>query len=261
MNQPGCSCGLSLDCKIVDPANKSVSATKIRANIVLRRVVWSRIKPRVACAANDKIDNRFGSATKQSSLTRSTRARSQANPTFQANPLLTDKLRCFHNDAMKKAKTKSGRPRKTQPVKRKPARKGVKKRGSTLQARLETEFAQALKSAKSYVKEPERLRGLVKEAALKTSSMPKEAFKGTWAYFQAMLRLIRAYYRGDYRNVAIGTLLIIIAAILYVVNPFDLIPDWVPGLGLLDDAFVVGFAVRKTQRTLDDFMAWEIATP
>jgi uncharacterized membrane protein YkvA (DUF1232 family) len=159
---------------------------------------------------------------------------------------------------MTKAKAKQVRARKTSPAKRKPARKSVKKRGSYLEARLESEFAQALKSAKSYVKEPERLRGLVKEAAIKASSMPKETFKGTWAYFQAMLRLVRAYYRGEYRDVAITTLLVIIAAIIYVVNPFDLIPDWVPGLGLLDDAFVVGFAVRRTKRTLDDFMSWEI---
>jgi uncharacterized membrane protein YkvA (DUF1232 family) len=54
-----------------------------------------------------------------------------------------------------------------------------------------------------------------------------------------------------------ATLLIIIAAVIYVVNPLDLIPDWVPGIGFLDDAFIVAFAVRRTQPTLDDFMVWE----
>ncbi|MEY2527493.1 MAG: hypothetical protein QOE73_2264 [Verrucomicrobiota bacterium] len=91
--------------------------------------------------------------------------------------------------------------------------------------------------------------------------MPREPFKDTWAYFQAMLRLIRAYYRGEYRDVAMTTLLVIVAAVIYVVNPLDLIPDWVPGLGLLDDAFIVAFALRKTRPALDDFMAWETATP
>lgn len=158
---------------------------------------------------------------------------------------------------MAKARTKSRRASKGRSAKRKPAHKTNKKRSSSLQARLQTEFAEAVNSAKSYVADPERLRDLVKEAARKAAVMPKEPFKETWAYFQTMLRLIRAYYRGDYRQVARTTLIVVVAAIIYVVNPFDLIPDWVPGLGLLDDAFVLGLAIRRTRETLDDFMTWE----
>jgi uncharacterized membrane protein YkvA (DUF1232 family) len=157
---------------------------------------------------------------------------------------------------VKKAKTARKRARK-----KSAPRKPAKKANRSLRARLEAEFSQAVKSARSYVGDPERLRDLVTEAASKAASVPRDTFKGTWAYFQAMLRLIRAYYRGDYRTVPMTTLLIIIAAVIYVVNPLDLIPDWVPGLGFLDDAFIVAFAVRRTQRTLDDFMAWETTAP
>jgi uncharacterized membrane protein YkvA (DUF1232 family) len=158
---------------------------------------------------------------------------------------------------MKKAKTKTA---KTRPAKRKPVpKKSTKKMDSALQARLQAEFSEAVKSATSYVGDPQRLRDLVSEAAKKASSMPRDAFKETWAYFQAMLRLVRAYYRGEYLEVPATTLVIIIAAIIYVVNPFDMIPDWIPGLGLLDDAFVLALAVRRTRNTLDDFMLWETA--
>jgi uncharacterized membrane protein YkvA (DUF1232 family) len=153
---------------------------------------------------------------------------------------------------MKKARAKT-RSRKKRPV----ATKTKKARDRSLQARLETEFSQALKSARSYVNDPDRLRALVKEAAKKAASLPKEQFKETWAYFQTMLRLISAYYRGDYRKVAMTTLLVIIGAIIYVVNPFDLIPDWIPALGFLDDAVVLAFAVQRTRKTLDEFMSWE----
>lgn len=156
---------------------------------------------------------------------------------------------------MKKAKAKK------RAAKRKPARKAAVKRSSTLQSRLQDEFSEALKSAKLYVNDPDRLHDLVREAARKAASMPREAFRETWAYFQTMLRLVRAYYRGDYRDVPVTTLVVIIAAIIYVVNPFDLIPDWVPALGLLDDAFVLALAIRRTRQALDDFMTWEIARP
>lgn len=88
-------------------------------------------------------------------------------------------------------------------------------------------------------------------------SVPKTPFKELWAYLQAMLRLIRAYYRGDYRQISVANLVIIIAAIIYVLDPWDLVPDWIPGVGFVDDATVLAFAVQKTRETLDNFTAWE----
>jgi uncharacterized membrane protein YkvA (DUF1232 family) len=43
------------------------------------------------------------------------------------------------------------------------------------------------------------------------------------------------------------------------VDPFDLIPDNTPFLGLVDDAHVVELVTDKTRRTLDAFMTWETA--
>ena len=122
-------------------------------------------------------------------------------------------------------------------------------------------FANALARAKSYAKDPKALRDLVQEAARKTKSIPKAPFKDLWTYFQAMLRLIRAYHRGDYRSIRIANLVLIIGAVMYVLDPWDLIPDWIPGLGFVDDATILAFAVQKTRDTLDDFKAWETRAP
>jgi uncharacterized membrane protein YkvA (DUF1232 family) len=147
--------------------------------------------------------------------------------------------------------------KKTPSRKRKPAAKTKKNRSPALKERLEAEFAQAVKSAKSYVGDPERLRALFREAAKEVVSLPKDPFKETWPYLQTMLRLIRAYSRGEYRNVTESTLVVIVAAIIYLVNPLDLIPDAIPGLGFLDDATVLALALRRTRQDLDDFMIWE----
>jgi uncharacterized membrane protein YkvA (DUF1232 family) len=121
-------------------------------------------------------------------------------------------------------------------------------------------FSQALTNARSYAKDPERLRQLFKEAVRMAPTIPRERFKDLWAYFLAMLRLIRAYSRREYRNVSMQNLVMIVGAIIYILNPFDLIPDWIAGLGFADDAVVLAFAVRQTRQTLDDFMTWEIGT-
>jgi uncharacterized membrane protein YkvA (DUF1232 family) len=76
-----------------------------------------------------------------------------------------------------------------------------------------------------------------------------------------MLRLIRAYYRGEYCQVSNDALVWIIAALNYLVDPLDLIPDKTPFLGFIDDASVVELVKDKTRRTLDDFMKWETKVP
>ena len=120
-------------------------------------------------------------------------------------------------------------------------------------------FERALANAKLHANDPDRLRVLFEEAARKAAAVPKEPFVDSWPYLQAMLRLLRAYFRGEYRNVPQDGLLWIITALNYFVDPFDLIPDEVPFLGFIDDATVMSFAVTRTRGTLDDFMTWEIS--
>ena len=73
----------------------------------------------------------------------------------------------------------------------------------------------------------------------------------------AMIRLIRAYHQGEYRDISSQNLLIVLAAIIYFISPFDVIPDSVPILGHIDDALVVRIALESVRADLDTFMAWE----
>ena len=130
---------------------------------------------------------------------------------------------------------------------------------ASLQSRLETAFAQAIWNAKSYVNDPQRLGALFQEAAKQAKSLPKDSFKDTWPYLQTMLRLIRAYHRGEYRAAPETTLVVIVAAIIYVVSPLDVIPDAIPAIGFLDDATILTLALQRTKQDLDDFMVWETA--
>ena len=122
-------------------------------------------------------------------------------------------------------------------------------------------FDRAILNAKTYIGDDTRLGTLFNEASEKMASIPKEPFKDSWPYLQAMLRLVRAYSRGQYRAVSSDALLSMIAALNYLVDPFDLIPDEVPFLGYVDDAAVVNFAVRNSRDELDDFMTWEMVAP
>ena len=118
-------------------------------------------------------------------------------------------------------------------------------------------FARALIDAKACLNDSETMLALFNAAAKKAATVPREPFKEYWPYLQTMLRLVRAYHRGDYDKVPPNSLLWIVAALNYLIDPFDLIPDATPVLGFVDDATVVEFVTDNTRQSLDDFMMWE----
>jgi uncharacterized membrane protein YkvA (DUF1232 family) len=120
-------------------------------------------------------------------------------------------------------------------------------------------FRRATLDAEAYLGDPKRLRELVGDAVGKINIIPRGPFGETWPYLLAMIRVIRDYQRAEYRDMSAPRLLIIIAAIIYFVSPFDVIPDWIPVLGHIDDAFVITLALKSVRSDLDTFMAWETA--
>ena len=120
-------------------------------------------------------------------------------------------------------------------------------------------FRRATIDADAYAGDPKRLRKLVEDAVGKLNTIPRGPFGETWPYLLAMVRVVRDYQRGEYRDMPAPKLLIIIAAIIYFVSRFDVIPDWIPVLGHIDDAFVVSLALKSVRTELDTFMAWETA--
>src|SRR4029434_2877744 len=78
--------------------------------------------------------------------------------------------------------------------------------------------------------------------ARKAAAVPRDSFKEYWPYLQTMLRLLRAHHREEYDQVTHDSLLWIVAALNYLVDPFDLIPDKTPFLGFIADAAVLRYA-------------------
>jgi len=154
---------------------------------------------------------------------------------------------------MKKPKTTSRAQTKTRPVARS-SEQNVPYQKPALRSEA---FARALIDAKACLNDSETLLALFNDAAKKAAAVPKEPFKEYWAYLQTMLRLVRAHHRGEYEQVPANALLWIVAALNYLIDPFDLIPDATPVLGFVDDATVIEFVADKTRETLDDFMMWE----
>jgi len=68
--------------------------------------------------------------------------------------------------------------------------------------------------------------------------------------------MVKDYASGKYREVPEKSILAATVALLYILNPLDLIPDLVPGLGLIDDAAVLTMVVKAIQSDVQNYRSW-----
>jgi len=71
--------------------------------------------------------------------------------------------------------------------------------------------------------------------------------------FQA---LCLAWWRSEYRAISPKALVSIVAGLMYFLSPVDAIPDFIPGLGMLDDIAVLAWLMKVFDDELAAFRAW-----
>ncbi len=76
---------------------------------------------------------------------------------------------------------------------------------------------------------------------------------------RVLLSLVKDYWAGAYREVPYWVISAGALALLYVLNPADVIPDVILGVGYLDDATVVAFCLKLIERELERYKQWKDA--
>jgi uncharacterized membrane protein YkvA (DUF1232 family) len=70
-------------------------------------------------------------------------------------------------------------------------------------------------------------------------------------------RLVKAWAAGEYTRVPWRTIALATGALLYFLNPLDLIPDALLVVGYLDDATVVTMVASSIRGDIERFRQWE----
>jgi uncharacterized membrane protein YkvA (DUF1232 family) len=117
-------------------------------------------------------------------------------------------------------------------------------------------FGSAALKAASYIERDEKLLRLL-EIANRKSQRSYESLLAQWEGLQIFFRMIRACVFRKYTAPA-ETILAVVAAIIYFLSPFDLIPDCIPVFGLVDDAGVIGCVAKANLAAISNFRKWEI---
>ena len=78
---------------------------------------------------------------------------------------------------------------------------------------------------------------------------------------KTLMALLRDWRRGNYRMALYGTIAAAAFALIYVLNPFDIIPDVLPFVGAVDDASVVAACLMLIERDLFKYRNWKVNQP
>ena len=119
-------------------------------------------------------------------------------------------------------------------------------------------FKNAKGKAGRYAKNTSSLIDLAKEVLHKLQTV---GFKDNLTEFQTsvqlLIRMIRAYAAGEYKELPWKSLLSIVAVLIYFVSPIDIIPDFLPVIGITDDIALVVWLIKTLAGDITNFSEWE----
>ncbi|MGB0949851.1 MAG: YkvA family protein, partial [Marinirhabdus sp.] len=73
-----------------------------------------------------------------------------------------------------------------------------------------------------------------------------------------MMNMLKDIKHGGYKNIPWFTIATVVFALLYILNPLDVVPDFIPGLGYIDDVAVLTIGVGWIESDLHRYLSWKV---
>lgn len=120
------------------------------------------------------------------------------------------------------------------------------------------EIQKRFKKAEDLLKDDARMESFLEKIEKKIKWIPflAQEFKN----IPTMVSMVRSYLRGNYTKILKRTILAIVSALIYFLSPIDVVPDWIPLLGQLDDAIVIASCWNLVNKDVEDYRQWKKAS-
>ena len=98
---------------------------------------------------------------------------------------------------------------------------------------------------------------LKNETKIEEKFKVKEPLQKFFSELKLLFSLVKEFYLGTYKDVPWWSVAAIVTSLLYVLNPIDFIPDFIPGLGYIDDAMIVGVCLNMVSKDIEKYKKWK----
>lgn len=125
------------------------------------------------------------------------------------------------------------------------------------------------KSVLDFFKKSENRATLILNDKSKASSTIKDALgkainnkselDGVWSKMVLLFGVAKDYVNGDYTEIPKRSIIAILGGIIYFLSPLDIVPDFVPLLGFMDDIFVLNLVYKQVLKDLEKYKLWKDA--
>lgn len=117
-------------------------------------------------------------------------------------------------------------------------------------------FRHMLTDAGQYQTDQDKANSLADRAAGRAEDN-RTSLGRVWEDLTGLIRMMKAWATRRYPRVPAKTILYVIGAVLYFMSPIDAIPDFIPVIGFLDDAFIITLVMRAIRGDVQAFRDWE----
>jgi uncharacterized membrane protein YkvA (DUF1232 family) len=120
---------------------------------------------------------------------------------------------------------------------------------------VKTAIAGKSTEAVNIISDEQKTEGLLQKAL---STMEKVPGLGKYVdEIKYMCSMVRDYIKKEYTDVKPATIIAVVASLVYLVSPIDIIPDYIPIVGYLDDMAVLAYAIKMTHNEIEAYKLWK----
>lgn len=116
-------------------------------------------------------------------------------------------------------------------------------------------FKKSENKASVLIKDKAKAKKTVEEAFSKASAN-QSSLGGTWQKLQLLYAISRDYLNGSYTEIPKRSIIAIIGGLIYFLSPIDIVPDFIPVVGFVDDVFVLNLVYKQLIKDLEKYKAW-----
>lgn len=124
-------------------------------------------------------------------------------------------------------------------------------------AKIKERFESSKKDAEKILKDPQKTEEMLNDAGKKIDKLGDGPVKEAIDDLFLLIGVVKSWIKREYIEIPVGTIIAILGAIIYFVSPVDIIPDFLPGVGHIDDFFVVSLVMKQAHSDLSKYKIWK----